>query len=468
MKTQIIEELAQLRKAIEAGSYLQRPDSLVAGASLAKEDLSPVLENVTWGEKTLKLVKHVGTEKHRSMTIQFTRQLSYGILGGSVQVEGNIGSEETSEYARIAAPIAYYSHFRRVTDAADMVETLDGKQASTRAAEDAAKKIAGDVEFDSFRGADDYSNAGVFDGAAGSVGEMANMHGVGLQVRQSDAQRNSHDLMFAEFGSDESVVLPVGGALTQEIVEDAKTRAEEAMGDPDVILVAPRVRAAYNKLSFGWQRIVLGGSATTASGANLEKQYTAHGEIPIESSQWLRGKFKEAPTRIDSPNAPTISVASATVGGTVTPFLIGEVYRYKVTALNEKGESTSSAITTASAIAASGDVITVTITPSGSGTVARAFVVYRSVANSTTLRYIGKVRNAGTATTAFTDLGNRSPAFTTGFMCQWDTMTLCELAPFTRKKLATADLSECEAYYRFLGLKLTKPRMNVLLDSLSS
>lgn len=459
--------IADLRKALEAGYSNARPDQLVQGAAYGVEVLDKTVKVTTWNTKSLKLVKYVGTESFKATMIQFIRQLSYGQMGGSAQLEGNVGGEETSQYARITVPMAYYSHFRRVTDAADMVETADGKQASTRAAEDAAKKVQGDIEFDSFRGADDYSNAGVFDGAASQVPEMPGMHGVFLQVRQSDVQRNAHDLMFAEFGSDESVVIPVGGALTQEVVEDAKTRAEENFSEPDMLLVAPRVKAAYNKLAFGWQRIVLGGSAQSASGADLDKQWTAHGEVNIESSHWLRGKFKEAPTRVDSPNAPTISVATATSAGIVTPFLATEVYRYKVTSLNEKGESLASA-TSSVTMVLDGDVNTVTITPSGSGTVARAFVVYRSAANSTTLRYIGKVKNSGAATTAFTDLGNREPAFTTGGLIEWDSMKLCELAPFTRKKLATADLSECEAYYRFIGLKIELPRHNVILDNLSS
>lgn len=465
METKTI--IASLRKALEAGNGNVRPSNMVQGTALGVENLDDQVKVVTWNEKKLKLVKYVGTQSYKAVTIQFTRQLSYGIMGGSAQLEGNVGSEETSEYARITVPMAYYSHFRRTTDASNMIETLDGKTMEARAAEDAAKKLMGDIEFDSFRGADDYSHAGVFDGDASTMPEMPGMHGLFVQVRQSDSQRNARDLMFSEFGSDESVVLPVGDALTQEIVEDSKTRAEENNGDPDMILVAPRVKAGYNKLAFGWQRIVLGGSAQTSSGADLDKQFTAHGEVPIESSHWLRGKYKEAPTRVDSPNAPTISLGAATVSGTVTPFLTGETYYYKVSAINEKGESVSSA-QSSQAISTPGDVITVTITPSGTGTVARAFVVYRGTANSQTLRFIGKVKNSGAATTAFTDLGNKEPAFTTGALVEWDTMKLCELAGFTRKKLATADLTECEAYYRFLGLKVTEPRKNVLLDNLVS
>jgi hypothetical protein len=47
------------------------------------------------------------------------------------------------------------------------------------------------------------------------------MLGLDAQIRQSDAQRNAQDLMFGEYGSDDTVVISGGGTLTQEMIEDA-------------------------------------------------------------------------------------------------------------------------------------------------------------------------------------------------------------------------------------------------------
>src|SRR5216684_5035539 len=69
-----------------------------------------------------------------------------------------------SDIVRVVVPMCYYSHIRRVTLVANLVQTVDGKKAEARAAEDAAMKLAGDIEFDLFRGKADFSNAGVFDG----------------------------------------------------------------------------------------------------------------------------------------------------------------------------------------------------------------------------------------------------------------------------------------------------------------
>jgi hypothetical protein len=60
---------------------------------------------------------------------------------------------------RAVVPMAYYSTTRRVTVAANMIGAFDGVKAEDRAAADAAMKLAGDIEFDCFRGQADFSNA---------------------------------------------------------------------------------------------------------------------------------------------------------------------------------------------------------------------------------------------------------------------------------------------------------------------
>jgi hypothetical protein len=64
-----------------------------------------------------------------------------------------------SDFVRVVVPMCYYSHIRRVTLVANLVQTVDGKKAEARAAEDAAMKLAADIEFDIFRGKADFTNA---------------------------------------------------------------------------------------------------------------------------------------------------------------------------------------------------------------------------------------------------------------------------------------------------------------------
>ncbi len=464
-----LDNIQALVKALEAGGYDAAPSKLVQGAALQVEDLSTVLYNTTFEDKTIKLQKMLGVTSCKSTLAQFDRQLSYGHFGGSAQLEGNVGIEATSDFVRVTVPMCFYSHTRRVTLASTLVTTVDGKKSDERAASDAAKKIAADVEFDCFRGCADFSNSGVFDGNPLAMpAVMANIRGVDLQIRQSDVLRNAQDLMFNEYGSDESVVISGGGALTQDIVEDASVRSAMNHGSADMLVVDPKVLSNYNKIVFGKERIILAGSAQDATGGDLRKQWVSGGTVQVEASRFLSGKTRPADALPQGPTAPvSCSVASTTVAGVSTAFVAAQVYQYFATTGNEVGESRKTAAASGTVVA-TGDALDVTITHPGSGT-ARWFNVYRSPAGGTaaSAKYIGRVNvAAGAGTTVFRDLGNKQPGFVTGFLLEADTMELKELAPYSRLKLAQTDLSLPEAHFRFVTLACTLPRKNVIVDNL--
>jgi hypothetical protein len=268
--------------------------------------------------------------------------------------------------------------------------------------------------------------------------------------------------MFSEYGADLSVVQQVGGTLTQDSIEDAHVRSGQSHGSADKLLVDLLVLSQYNKISFGKERIVLAGSAQDVTAADLKRQWVSGGTVSIEASRFLAGKSRPAVVRANTPNAPTIGVGTA--GGSSA--LTAGTYQYFVTAVNENGESGQTAAS--SQAAAAGDQVTVTITPSGSGLTARHFNVYRSLAGGTaaSAKFIGRVANSGAGTTLFVDLGNKKPAFVTGFLVQGDTMGIKELSPYSRMKLAVVDMTVPEAHFRFCTLAVFEPRKNVILDNL--
>jgi hypothetical protein len=460
-----IEVLQSLVKALEAGGYNAVPSTLVNGSALMIEDLSPVMYNVTFDDRHIKLQKMLKVETVKSTLAQFDRQLSYGVFGGSAQIEGNIGQEENDTYVRIVVPMCFYSSVRRVTIVANLVGTVDGQKAEERYAASAAKKLSADIEFDVFRGKADFSNAGVFDGNPAVIPGLPNILGVDAQVRESDNQRNAQDLMFSEYGSSDTVVIPGGGTLTQDNIEDAHVRSSMNLGDADVLLVDPKVLSAYNKISFGKERIILAGNPMDTTAADLRKQSVSGGVVNVEKSRFLSGKTRPAAARTGGPGAP-ISATSGQAGGT-TSFGNGQTFNYFTSSVNEVGESPVVA-TTLVTISATGNVVNLTITPPASGTV-RYFNVYRTLAGGAigTQRFIGRViLPPGAATVVFADLGNKSPGFVTGFLVQGDTMALKQLAPYSRIKLAVTDLSQPEAHFRFLSLAVMEPRKNVLVDNL--
>lgn len=456
-----MEQLQALIKALEAGSYNAAPGSLVQGSALQHEDLSPVMQNVTFGDEHIKLQKALKIEDAKSQLIQFNRQLSYGTFGGSAQYEGGIGEEDTSDYVRAVVPMAYYSTTRRVTVAANMIGAFDGVKAEDRAAEDAAKKLAGDIELDLLKGMSDFSNAGVFDGNPGAIPALPNMFGLDQQVRQSDAQASTQDLMFAEYGSDQSVVLSADGTLSQSIIEDAGVRSAMNMGHADKLMLDPISLAAYNKIAHAKERIVLAGSAQEATGAALRQQWTSSGAVTLEASRFISGKTRPAKARAGSPAAPAAPAAAAVVGA--GSLLDAGVYVYYVTSCNERGESLKSANTTHT-VASAGDAADLTIT-AASG--AKYYNVYRSAAGGSAAdaKFVGRIKQ-GVGNPVFRDLGNRSPGSVTGYMLQMDTWGVHQLAAYSKLKLAVSDLSLPEAHFRFLCLTGYQPRKNVLIDNI--
>jgi hypothetical protein len=464
-------QISDLLKTMEAGNYDAKPSSMVAGAAVQREDLSPKMENVCYNDKSIVLQKMLSVESSKSNTYQFVRQLSYGDLGGTAVMEGHIGPENTGQYARIVVPMGYYVDTRRVTEQALLVDTFDGKKNDEREAENAAKKIAADVEFACFRGADDFSNAGVFDGAPGAIPDFTpGMRGVFVQIRQSEVQyTTAQDQMFGEYGGGAtSVVFTVGGTLTQTTIEDVRTRSTMNHGDADVFVIDPEVHGSYNKITQGKERIVLAGSPTEATGAKLNKQWTANGDVEIKPCRFLSGKTGVAPPRDTSPGqAATLTATSTTTSGLTTPFTAGQVYQYFVTAANEAGGEGPKK-TVAGTVVATGDEMVLAIGVPASGTV-RYFNVYRSAAGGTqaSAKFIGRCAATSSGTGSFRDQGNKIPAFVTGALLQNDTMELREMAGFTRKKMAESNLTHPEVFYRFLCLAMLQPRKNCIVDNLS-
>jgi hypothetical protein len=457
----MLEQLNDLVKALEAGQYNAAPGTLVQGSSIQVEDLSPVMENVCFDDKHIKLQKLLSVKEAKATLVQFNRQLDYGIFGGSAQYEGGIGEEDTSNYVRAVVPMSYYSTTRRVSIAANMIGPFDGVKAEDRAASDAAMKLSADIEFDSFRGQADFSNAGLFDGNPNAVAVMPNMIGVDPQIRMSDSLSNTQDLMFAEYGSDQTVIIAVNGTLTQSFIEDSAVKSAMNHGSADALYLDPISLSAYNKIAHAKERIMLAGSAQEASGAHFRTQWTSSAVVALEPSRFLSGKTRPARARAGSPVAPAVPVITSPVDANSN--LAAGSYVYYVTSCNERGESAASPAAAAAAVAA-GDSGVVTIT----NVACKFYNVYRSEdgGSAASAKFIGRIKPTAGGTSVFTDYGNREPGSVTGFLMQSNTWGLHQLSSYSRLKLALSDLSLPEAHFRFLCLAGYQPRKNVLLDNI--
>jgi hypothetical protein len=459
----LVKTLESLVKTLEAGNYNVAPSQLVQGSALQIENLEPVMHNVTFDDSHIKLQKLFSVKKAKSLLVQFNRQLSYGRFGGTAQREGAVGDLNVGDYIRATVPMCFYSCVERVTIAANMVETIDGKKAEDREADNAAIKLSADIEFDSFKGKADFSNNGVFDGNPALMPELPSMLGLDSQVRMSDILVSTQDLMFASYGSNKSVVLSQNGSLDQPIIESAALRSRMNMGKAETMFVDPVILSGYNtSVALGTgvnsiQRIVLAGSAQDATGADLRRQWVSNGTVGLEDSRFLSGKTSPLRAMIGSPLPPATAVGTPSGSGALIP---AGTYVYGVTAENERGEGVE--MFSASVVVAAGQQVALVIAGVAG---ASLYNVYRGTSASNAY-YIGRIAANGSASVTFTDLGNKSPGFVTGYLVQKDTWGFHELAPYSRMKLAIADLSVPEAHFRFLTLAGYQPRKNVIVDNL--
>jgi hypothetical protein len=465
---ELLDKLKDLTKALDAGSYNSAPGQLVQGGALQHEDLSEVMTTVTYGDETIKLQKAFPSRSVKSTFPQYGRVIAYGDgFTGFAQYEGQVGRPQTGNYVRDNVAMCFFSQLRQVTDVANIVATIDGKTAEDREAEAAAKHMAGIIERQAFLGSANFSNAGVFDGNPMTTWTGPNMQGLDIQVRQSDYKNKTRDQMFAEFGSDESIVIPGSGTLTEEMIDDGMLRAANNFGTTENILTSTNVLNSYNKSFLSIQRNVLAGSPQGLSGGDYKKHATIFGTAKLDISHFLRGKYKPEGF-VGSIGAASISGSSVTDSSNVTLFESGDVLNYYVTSANEGGGESAPSNRVAVTVAADGDKTTLTITHPGSGIV-RYFNVYRTLVGGKagTEKFIGHVKAAeGASSTTFTDLGNKLPAFSAAYFIEKGCGEFLELLPYSRVKMARTQLMETEAHVRYVTMAVTEPRKLPIIDNL--
>ncbi len=464
----------ELEKSLEAGSLDVAPSSLSQGAALQDAKIDAIFAVVCSDDSVLKLRGMLKEEKTDQTTVIFRRQNSWGQLGGSAMLESMVGEDTTPTLGVVTVPMAYYSKRFNLSDVMAKVKTAGGtKAAESFLIEGAARTLAQDIELDSFKGMDGFSNNGFFDGSIAALpSEMPGMVGLIQQVRQSDGEVSAKDITFSEYGADQSVALDVGatGQVSQDLVEEMiARRVFNNHSKAPTLVMDIDARKAYNKILLSsLQRFNMPGSVITSTGGTLATQETSNGPVKIETSRFLAGKVKPRPPAAKSPSVPTFALANLPAGTTAT----AGIWQYYVTAANEYGESLASPIVSSAAILA-GDGISATITPGVGGVRAKVFHVYRARVNgvgnsASSMGFIGSVAANFSGTTTFVDLFRRVPAFGTAVMLDGSEATFRVLSGFATKELATIQLNKTVACYRWECLAVEKPRGVILCDNIAS
>ncbi len=413
-------ELEELNKALTAG-YQNPP--LSGGNALRVESLEATLRILTFTQKHVKLWRNIPKLPAYSTVEEYNLQTSYGADAGHFVTEGELPQTQDAAYERKVAQVKFMGTQREVTHVATVVRPAHGNMIALETTNGTVWLLER-IERSLFEGRSDVIPQ-AFDGM--------------LKQITDDPTASAQNVLDMR-----------GGPITEDAAQEAANIIVQAYGDPSDLYLAPRAKSDIGKQFYPRERIGLPAPVNGKVGVSVGSFESDAGEIIFQPDIFLRsGKnngVKSAPTSASSTRAPTApTAAGANVAGPITGsrFFAADIgnFIYSVSALNRFGESAVGS-TAATAIAAAGDAIDVTITDGGGADTATGYRIYRTGVGGAvgTTQVITDVPRIGAAaTTVFRDLNTALPGTSKAYMIQQNTQffSFRQLAPMLKIPLAT-------------------------------
>ncbi len=468
------EQLQGLLKALSAGDYNVAPSSLTGGAALQYESLDSTLKAVTYEEKNIKFWKMIPKAAAYNVLEEYDRQTSYGESNNGGFFDANaqvLPQEQTPSFSRQVAVVKYMGTVSIVTHPATLVRTNHGGMLAI-STKSAVQRLLGQLERQLFEANGSFtSTTGTFTAAPGDIHALsAKFNGMDQQIRYGDADASAQYTGFEAYGGPNSVVRDLNGATPLE--EDLETMAisvAENYGNPSDLLVDPKTHSNLNKLYFPKGRVPLpsGASESGRAGYVLASFLTGAGEIRISHDVFLRPKTSPFSAQTSAPATP--SIGSTTTAADAASELATATYHYKVTALNNSGESAATG--SSSQAVSSGNRVQVIISSGTTG--ALYYACYRAASSAGPWKFVGYVKDSnasvGGGGATFNDAGHRNPGCSMGYLFTMDADNLVfrQLAPMLKM-----DLAILSPAYRFMTLIygtpiVYRPLYHALLDNIS-
>lgn len=461
------EEVEALNKAISAGyGGAGKPTDLTYGGVLQAESLEATLKSVTFDMKNLKFWPAVSVDKAYNLFEQYNRLISYGSDSSPYMGEGGAPQEEDSTYVRDGQRIVFFGTRRKVSHQMTLVRTTVGDVVAQQAKE-GTMHLLKNLEREMYWGHAHFTNAitGTQDGSVADLpANSIAMNGVLQQLLKgnTDAQHRSGD--FEGYGDFTSVVTDLNGnVLAQDDIEAAAVVALENFGTPTELHIEPLALSSFVKQFYPQFRSAPGLASETV-GYSVNKMTTTAGSIDFKPNLFLRPRALTRPTGVNDkvPSVAGVAVAGS-VAGTDGKLAAGQ-YKFKVTFVNDHGESAPVQSTVATVTAASEHaVLTLTGVPS-----CKFIKVYRSNANGATgtEQFVGNYKYTG-ATMTVNDMGVKLPGLGEAFLLDMgaETMKFKQLAPLSKINFAIVTTALEFAVVLYGALFVYAPRFNCVFGN---
>lgn len=431
------QELESLQKAIAAGyGGAGKPTDLTYGGVIQSESLETTLKSVTFDMKNLKMWPAISIDKAYNLFEQYNRITAYGSDASPYIGEGGAPQEEDSTYVRDGQKIVFFGTRRKVTHQMTLVRTTIGDVVAQQAKE-GTMHLLKNVERELYWGNAHYINAvdGSNSGATADLpADSIAMNGLLQQIKKGDTDEQMISGDFAGYGAFESVVRDLaGGVLSQDDVEELSVILLENFGNPDQIHLEPAVLSQFVKQFYPQFRSAPG-LANQTVGYDVSKIQTTAGSMDLKPNLFLRPRSKARPQGVNR-NAPSVSglTLAGAAGGTGGSLEAGD-YNYKMTLVNDFGESAPIQAGSAVSVAA-GEKVTMTITgalPAG----VKSVRLYRSAVGGAvgSEEFVGNYKVSAT----YVDAGAKLPGLGEAFMLDMkaECMRFKQLAPLSKLNFA--------------------------------
>jgi hypothetical protein len=454
------DEVEALNKAITAGyGGAGKPTDLTYGGVLQAESLESTLKSITFDMKNLKFWPAISVDKAYNLFEQYNRLIGYGSDSSPYIGEGGAPREEDSTYIRDGQRIVFFGTRRKVSHQMTLVRTTVGDIVAQQAKE-GTMHLLKNVEREMYWGHAHFTNAatGAQNGAQSDlpVNSIA-MNGLLQQLLKGDddAQQKSRD--FEGYGEVRSISKDLDGAvLSQDDMEDLAVIALENFGSPSELHIEPLALSSFVKQFYPQFRSAPGLSAQSV-GYDVNKMVTSAGNIEFKPNLFLRPKGRAQAVAISgSLAAPTVAVLdSTTAAGALTP---GDTYDYVVTAVNDHGEGSRSAVAGPATVQPNGSC-DISITPVAG---AKYYKVYRKVtgAKAGSETFIGNYKSDG----AIVDAGAKGAGLGEAFLLDMssEVMRFKQLSPLSKINFAIVTTALEFAVVLYGALFVYAPRFNCL------
>jgi hypothetical protein len=440
------DEIANLRKALSAGSDIVNPGAVAGGMfPLRPQSLEATLKNVTFEMDEIKLFKTIPKVPAVNTVEEFNRLLAYSSGGARAfdlgwMPEGDLPEEEDSTYERVAVLIKFLGVVGRVTHVANTVRSAHGNA------------IALETQNKTMYMLQQLEHSLMFGDSS-------------LVPQQADGL-----LALITAGAPNNVVDLRGGILSEEKMNDMLLMIRDNLGHATDYYGGTGSFADLAKQAYDRQRGSFAAGQPGMLGAQITAFQGQHGKVNLHDSIFIQPGAAPTAAGLGNVNrrplAPTISSQPANAPNAASLFVTadGGTYTYKVVGRNRFGASAPT--TTSSTTVNAGDRVQLTVGDGGQGTT--YYEVYRSdkTGTASTAKLMAKVARTG-ATQVISDLNADIPGTSTGFMLMQNPQSFswAQLLPMTRLPLAAIDTSIRWAQVIYGAIKMYTPGKNVIVKN---